>query len=160
MRAHYSSAAKSPFGTSLLIESRAGAHIAGSEQPGIRGLGAALAHEEYVMVYRPGFMKMIFGVAIVAATLASASVGASAQPQLLGHGGFQSAGNELVDGWRNDGPANPTIEPDPTDDGNIVVECVAFTGSLGGGAFALNASVPHRGLGPSKCPPFEFRHIQ
>ena len=126
------------------------------------------------MVYRTGFMKMLFGAAVTAAALATASVGAGAQPQLLGYGqllgqgAFQTAGNELVDGWRNDGPANPTIEPDPMDDGNIVVECVAFTGSLGTGslgarALALNVSpvsVPRHGLGPSKCPPFEFRHIQ
>jgi len=118
------------------------------------------------MVYRAGFGKALFGAAIMFAAATMAGGGASAGTPSFGHGalvGHQIVSNELVDGWKNDGPANPTIEPDPTDDGNIVVECVAFTGGLGLNALGTNvsqASVPHRGLGPSKCPPFEFRHIQ
>jgi hypothetical protein len=118
------------------------------------------------MVYRTGFGKALFVAAIMFAAATMASGGASAGTPSFGHGalaGHQIVSNELVDGWKNDGPANPTIEPDPTDDGNIVVECVAFTGGLGLNALGMNvsqASVPHRGLGPSKCPPFEFRRIQ
>jgi hypothetical protein len=115
------------------------------------------------MEYRTRFGKMLFGAAIMVAAVAMTGAGASAGTSSFGHGGLQIAANELVDGWKNDGPANPTIEPDPTDDGNIVVECVAFAGGLGPSALVLNlsqASVPFRGLGPSKCPPFEFRHIQ
>ena len=119
------------------------------------------------MVYRTGFGKAFFVAAIMFAAATMAGGGASAGTPSFGHSalaGHQIVSNELVDGWKNDGPANPTIQSDPTDDGNIVVECVAFSGGgLGPSALGMNlshASVPHRGLGPSKCPPFEFRHIQ
>jgi hypothetical protein len=115
------------------------------------------------MVYRKGFGKVLFAAAIMFAAATMVGGASAGTPSLGALAGHQIVSNELVDGWKNDGPANPTIEPDPTDDGNIVVECVAFTGGLGPNALGMNlsqASVPQRGLGPSKCPPFEFRRIQ
>jgi len=132
----------------------------------VRSGRRARRYEEYVMVYRTRFGRILLGAAIMFAAATAAGAGASAGTPSFGHSalaGHRIVANELVDGWKNDGPANPTIEPDPTDDGNIVVECVAFLGGLGPTALGMNlsqASVPQRGLGPSKCPPFEFRRIQ
>jgi hypothetical protein len=114
------------------------------------------------MGYRVRLGKTLVGAAFILAAVAGAN--ALTLDAVAGH---QAVANELMDGWKNDGPANPTIEPNPTDDGNIVVECVAFTGSSRPGAAGslgaanlIQASMPQRGLGPSKCPPFEFRHLQ
>jgi hypothetical protein len=123
------------------------------------------------MGYRMRLGKTLVGAAFILAAATGAD--ALALDAVAGHPAFAGGhviANELVDGWKNDGPANPTIEPDPTDDGNIVVECVAFTESSppGGGvdvgamnlSALIQASMPQRGLGPSKCPPFEFRRLQ
>jgi hypothetical protein len=57
----------------------------------------------------------------------------------------------------------PSIEPDPTDDGNIIIECVAFDGmpamtkSI---SLIRLASMPQHPLGPAKCAPPDLRHAR
>jgi hypothetical protein len=79
-----------------------------------------------------------------------------------GNGGVQQgtfatmASNETM--VSNDVPSAPTIETDPTDDGNIIIECVGFieiptADSSSRSSNILTASMPRYPIGPSKCSP-------
>jgi hypothetical protein len=85
--------------------------------------------------------------------------GAAAAPRVVGH--------DLTDDDRSSGGGK--LEPDPTDDGFIIVECVAYRGYHGDhGPFDENAhrefvkacrsdlrfvAIPRLPLGPSECHP-------
>ena len=97
--------------------------------------------------------------------LAATTMAAAAAPagSLADHGFARGA---IVQALNDNGPSSPTIEPDPTDDGNIIIECVAFAlsgapaadtyeHSLNG--FPVPVSMPQRPLGPTKCSPPDLR---
>jgi hypothetical protein len=96
---------------------------------------------------------------MLAATMMPSANGAPAHGgagngRFVQHGTFEMIGN--------DAPSAPAIEPDPTDDGNIIIECVALVetpaaySSLGSSNI-LPASVPRYPIGPSKCSPPDLR---
>jgi hypothetical protein len=60
-------------------------------------------------------------------------------------------------------PAGETLEADPTDDGSIIVECVAMAAVLNthqGGSSLGSASIPQSPLGPMKCWPNGNRDVR
>jgi hypothetical protein len=70
----------------------------------------------------------------------------------------------IVKTLNDDAPQGPAVEPDPTDDGNIIIECVAFAfaGAPAADAYehtlnGLPVSMPQRPLGPTKCSPPDLR---
>ena len=77
-------------------------------------------------------------------------------------GGGNPAQAPIMETLNNDAPAAPTIEPDPTDDSNIIIECVAFAGTPVANAPAQVrvASMPQHPLGPTKCSPPDLRYVQ
>jgi hypothetical protein len=56
-----------------------------------------------------------------------------------------------------------TNEPDPTDDGSIIIECMVFAGGPVGapgprmGRLLRSVAVPQYPLGPTKCWPREYK---
>jgi hypothetical protein len=96
--------------------------------------------------------------------LAATTMAAAAAP---------ASGTNLVDRFvqapivktlNDDTPWGPAVEPDPTDDGNIIIECVAFAfagaPAADGYEHTLNGlpvSMPQRPLGPTKCSPPDLR---
>ena len=97
-------------------------------------------------------------VVLAAAMLVPMSAGAYSLNRRIAAG----AGHELAtfglgdEGWR-------TNEPDPTDDGSIIIECVVFDGdalSIAGaskGDLTRLVAVPQFPLGPTKCWPREYK---
>jgi hypothetical protein len=95
--------------------------------------------------------------------LAATTMAAAAAPagSLADH---RFARGAIVEALNNDVPSAPTVEPDPTDDGNIIIECVAFAfaGAPAADAYehtlnGLQVSMPQRPLGPTKCSPPDLR---
>jgi hypothetical protein len=80
-----------------------------------------------------------------------------------------NASNRLADGFSqalltDDVPMLKAVEPDPTDDGNIIIECSALNGA---GRLAVAfigevqpVSMPQRPLGPTKCAPSDLRNVR
>jgi hypothetical protein len=96
--------------------------------------------------------------------LAATTMAAAAAP--VSGAGFADQGHfgAVVKALNNDAPRGPTVEPDPTDDGNIIIECVAFAfaGAPAADAYehllnGLPVSMPQRPLGPTKCSPPDLR---
>lgn len=96
--------------------------------------------------------------------LAATTMAAAAAP--VSGAGFADQGHlgAIVKTLNNDTPRAPTVEPDPTDDGNIIIECVAFAFAGAPAAdeyqHTLNGfpvSMPQRPLGPTKCSPPDLR---
>jgi len=89
---------------------------------------------------------------VIAVALAGggASIGTRAQAYSLGNGYSAAPGGAHED--------SSIDSADPTDDGSIVIECVAWEGTRDGEraekGYALRlASMPQRHLGPTKCWP-------
>jgi hypothetical protein len=101
--------------------------------------------------------RAIFGGAL-SIVLAATTMAAAAAP-VSGGNPVQAP---IMETLNNDAPAAPTIEPDPTDDGNIIIECVAFAGTPAANAPAQVrfASMPQHPLGPTKCSPPDLRYVQ
>jgi hypothetical protein len=98
--------------------------------------------------------------AVVLAAAMLLPIDAGAYPS---SGGIAAAmGHDVVtfgpgdEGWR-------TNEPDPTDDGSIIIECVVFDGAAPLSAEAAKfrlmhlVAVPQLPLGPTKCWPREYK---
>jgi len=122
--------------------------------------------KEYVMSQH--ILGRLLRRAIVGGTLsvllAATTMAAAAAP---------ASGANLVDRFvqapivktlNDDTPRGPAAEPDPTDDGNIIIECVAFAfaGAPAADAYehtlnGLPVSMPQRPLGPTKCSPPDLR---
>ena len=99
-------------------------------------------------------------VLLAATTMAAAAAPASGA-NLVDHRFVQAP---IVKTLNDDTPRGPTVEPDPTDDGNIIIECVAFAfaGAPAADAYehtlnGLPVSMPQRPLGPTKCSPPDLR---
>jgi hypothetical protein len=60
---------------------------------------------------------------------------------------------ELVDAGFDSKPSATKAEPDPTDDGSIIVECTALAPFAPAGVHLV--SMPQNPVGPSKCSPQE-----
>ena len=95
---------------------------------------------------------------VIAVALAGggASIGTRAQAYSLGNGYSAAPGGAHED--------SSIDSADPTDDGSIVIECVAWGGTRDGEraekGYALRlASMPERHLGPTKCWPRAHRPI-
>ena len=95
---------------------------------------------------------------VIAVALAGggASIGTRAQAYSLGNGYSAAPGGAHED--------SSIDSADPTDDGSIVIECVAWGGTRDGEraekGYALRlASMPQRHLGPTKCWPRAHRPI-
>jgi hypothetical protein len=58
---------------------------------------------------------------------------------------------ELVDAGFDGKPSATKAEPDPTDDGSIIVECTALAPFAPAGVHLV--SMPQNPIGPSKCSP-------
>jgi hypothetical protein len=105
-----------------------------------------------------GALSVLLAATTMAAAAAPVSGGNSAQAPIM-----ETLNNDaIIETLNNDAPAAPTIEPDPTDDGNIIIECVAFAGSPAANAPAQVrlASMPQHPLGPTKCSPPDLRYVQ
>jgi hypothetical protein len=106
--------------------------------------------------------RVIFGGAL-SVLLAATTMAAAAAPVIGGnfadHRSVQAA---IMETLNNEAPAAPTIEPNPTDDGIIIIECVALAGTPAANAPTLVrlASMPQHPLGPTKCSPPDLRHVQ
>jgi hypothetical protein len=99
-------------------------------------------------------------VLLAATTMAAAAAPASGA-NLVDHRFAQAP---IVKTLNDDTPRGPTVEPDPTDDGNIIIECVAFAfaGAPAADAYehtlnGLLVSMPQHPLGPAKCSPPDLR---
>jgi hypothetical protein len=95
---------------------------------------------------------------VIAVALAGggASIGTRAQAYSLGNGYSAAPGGAHED--------SSIDSADPTDDGSIVIECVAWGGTRDGEraekGYALRlASMPQRHLGPTKCWPRAHKPI-
>jgi hypothetical protein len=95
---------------------------------------------------------------VIAVALAGggASIGTRAQAYSLGNGYSAAPGGAHED--------SSIDSADPTDDGSIVIECVAWGGTGDGEraekGYALRlASMPQRHLGPTKCWPRAHKPI-
>ena len=95
---------------------------------------------------------------VIAVALAGggASIGTRAQAYSLGNGYSAAPGGAHED--------SSIDTADPTDDGSIVIECVAWGGTRDGEraekGYALRlASMPQRHLGPTKCWPRAHKPI-
>ena len=95
---------------------------------------------------------------VIAVALAGggASIGTHAQAYSLGNGYSAAPGGAHED--------SSIDSADPTDEGSIVIECVAWAGMRNGEmaekAFTLRlASMPQRPLGPTKCWPREHKQV-
>ena len=105
-----------------------------------------------------GNQVQLWQVMVTAVALAGggASISTRAQAYSLGNG-YHAAPGVAHEDWSID-------SPDPTDDGSIVIECVAWAGMRNGEmaekAFTLRlASMPQRPLGPTKCWPREHKQV-
>jgi hypothetical protein len=115
------------------------------------------------------FMGRLLRRAIVGGTLsvllAATTMAAAAAPASgAGFADHRFLQAPILEALNNDTPRAPTVEPDPTDDGNIIIECVtfAFSGAPAADAYehTLNGflvSMPQRPLGPTKCSPPDLR---
>jgi hypothetical protein len=91
--------------------------------------------------------RMARACAVVVLALAALMVTKGDSVHALDHG-LAAAGRHL--------DTFAKVEPDPTDDGSIIIECVANRPDAGGSELEPNgtmASVPRYPLGPSKCWP-------
>jgi len=107
--------------------------------------------------------RAIVGGALSVLLAATTMAAAAAPNHRFVQGNFVQGA--IVETLSNDTPPAPTVEPDPTDDGNIIIECVAFAGAPAADAYehTLNGfpvSVPQYLLGPTKCSPPDLRHVQ
>jgi hypothetical protein len=104
---------------------------------------------------------MIRGAAaVVLAAMMLVTTGAGAYPfndNVVAGASHQVATGVTDEGWR-------TNDPDPTDDGFIIIECVGFGGHAIPGANEAESalkmhsvSMPRYPLGPSKCWPREYQ---
>jgi hypothetical protein len=123
--------------------------------------------KEYVMsqhilgrLLRRAIVGGTLSVLLAATTMAAAAAPASGA-NLIDHGSVQAP---IVKTLNDDAPRGPAVEPDPTDDGNIIIECVAFAfaGAPAADAYehtlnGLPVSMPQRPLGPTKCSPPDLR---
>ena len=105
-----------------------------------------------------GNQVRLWRVMVTAVALAGggASIGTRAQAYSLGHGYHATPGVAHED--------SSIDSADPTDDGSIVIECVAWEGTRDGEraekGYALRlASMPQRPLGPTKCWPREHKQV-
>jgi hypothetical protein len=105
-----------------------------------------------------GNQVRLWRMMVIAVALAGggASIGTRAQAYSLGDGYHAAPGVAHED--------SSIDSADPTDDGSIVIECVAWRGTRDGEraekGYALRlASMPERHLGPTKCWPRAHRPI-
>jgi hypothetical protein len=99
------------------------------------------------------FRNAMLGSAVSLLLAATIMPNANGAP---GNGGVQQGTFATM--VSNDVPSAPTIETDPTDDGNIIIECVGFVeiptaDSSSRSSNILTASMPRYPIGPSKCSP-------
>jgi hypothetical protein len=106
--------------------------------------------------------KAIVGGAL-SVLLAATTMAAAAAP-VSGPGFDRSNFGAVVKALNDDTPRAPMAERDPTDDGNIIIECVAFAfaGAPAADAYehtlnGLPISMPQHPLGPTKCSPPDLR---
>lgn len=97
------------------------------------------------------FRNAILGSAVSLLLAATIMPNANGAP---GNGGVQQGTFATM--VSNYVPPAPTIETDPTDDGNIIIECVGFVemptaDSSSRSSNILTASIPRYPIGPSKC---------
>ena len=104
--------------------------------------------------------RVMVTAAAVALAIGSMSISIRAQAHSLGDGmgtGYHAAPVVADEGSSID-------SADPTDEGSIVIECVAWAGMRNGEtaetAFPLRlASMPQRPLGPTKCWPRKHKQV-
>jgi hypothetical protein len=167
----YSAIANSPFETISIIKAAVALHVIEHKPLGdcsrvIRpGLDVRKNKKECVMgqnIMGRLLRRVIFGGAL-SVLLAATTMAAAAAPVSGGNfADHRSVQAPIVETLNNDTPAAPTIEPNPTDQGNIIIECVAFAGTpaANGPAQVRLASMPQHPLGPTKCSPPDLRHVQ
>ena len=102
--------------------------------------------------------RAIVTASAVALAVGSMSISTRAQAHSLGNG--MGTGYYAAPGVADEGSSIDS--GDPTDDGSIVIECVAWAGMRNGKTaekpFTLRlASMPQRRLGPTKCWPREHK---
>ena len=109
-----------------------------------------------------GNQAWLWRVMVTAAAVAigSMSTGIRAQAHSLGNG--MGTGYHAAPGVADEGSSIDSA--DPTDDGSIVIECVAWAGMRNGEtaetAFTPRlASMPQRRLGPTKCWPRKHKQV-
>ena len=96
----------------------------------------------------------------VALAVGSTSISTRAQAYSLGNG--MGTGYHATPGVADEG--SNIDSADPTDEGSIVIECVAWAGMRNGDTaekpFTLRlASMPQRPLAPTKCWPREHKQV-
>jgi hypothetical protein len=103
-----------------------------------------------------GALSVLLAATTMAAAAAPAGRGNFTDHRLV-QGTF--ALGTIVEVLNGDAPRAPTVEFDPTDDGNIIIECVAFAGAPADGAReqVRLVSMPQHPLGPTKCSPPDLR---
>jgi hypothetical protein len=108
--------------------------------------------------------RAIFGGALSVLLAATTMAAAAAPASGAGFADRRFLQAPILETLNNDTAPVPTVEPDPTDDGNIIIECVtfAFSGAPAADAYehTLNGflvSMPQRPLGPTKCSPPDLR---
>jgi len=105
--------------------------------------------------------RAIWSAVVAIAWSMSVMTSASAVPAIGGNIIDHNHARGFVSEVLSDDSIAPTIEPDPTDDGNIIIECVAYDGTPAmTTSFLRLASMPQHPLGPSKCAPPDLRHVR
>ena len=104
--------------------------------------------------------RVVVTASAVALAIGSTSVSTRAQAYSLGNG--MGTGYHAAPGVAHEGSSIDSA--DPTDEGAIVIECVAWGGTRDGEraekGYALRlASMPQRHLGPTKCWPRAHKPI-
>ena len=105
-----------------------------------------------------GLWQVMVTASAVALAVGSTSISTRAQAYSLGNG--MGTGYHAAPGVAHEGSSIDSA--DPTDEGAIVIECVAWASMRNGDTaekpFALHlASMPQRPLGPTKCWPREHK---
>ena len=104
--------------------------------------------------------RVMVTASAVALAVGSTSISTRAQAYSLGNG--MGTGYHAAPGVAHEGSSIDSA--DPTDEGAIVIECVAWASMRNGDTaekpFALHlASMPQRPLGPTKCWPREHKQV-
>jgi hypothetical protein len=129
----------------------------------LRGVGCVFCKpgkQEQTMGNQARLWRVIVTASAVALAVGSTSVSTRAQAYSLGNG--MGTGYHAAPGVAGKGSSIDSA--DPTDEGSIVIECVAWAGMRNGEmaekAFTLRlASMPQRPLGPTKCWPREHKQV-
>jgi hypothetical protein len=109
-----------------------------------------------------GNQARLWRVMVTAAAVALAGMSISIRAQAHSLGSGMGAGYHAALAIADEGSSLDSA--DPTDDGSIVIECVAWAGMRNDDtaetAFTLRlASMPQRPLGPTKCWPRKHKQV-